>query len=70
LKSLSIARSPPPPGTWPGALLIALVLEDLADDQLILPVIVGSFLVYAYIGPWLPPPDSPRYGLDRLRPCT
>ncbi len=59
------------PNTWDlvfGVLLIALVLEATRrTTSWILPVVVGSFLVYAYIGPWLPPPWTHRgYGLDRL----
>jgi len=51
-----------------GALLIALVLEATRrTTSWILPVVVGSFLVYAVAGPWLPPPWTHRgYGLDRL----
>jgi len=59
------------PTTWDlvfGGLLIALVLEATRrTTSWILPVVVGSFLVYAYVGPWLPPPWTHRgYGLDRL----
>jgi TRAP transporter 4TM/12TM fusion protein len=59
------------PTTWDlvfGALLIALVLEATRrTTSWILPVVVGSFLVYAVVGPWLPPPWTHRgYGLDRL----
>jgi len=51
-----------------GSLLIVLVLEATRrTTSWILPCIVGCFLVYAYIGPWLPPPWTHRgYGLDRL----
>src|SRR5512136_1565752 len=51
-----------------GAILIALVLEATRrTTSWILPFIVGCFLVYAYVGPWLPPPWTHRgYGLDRL----
>jgi TRAP transporter 4TM/12TM fusion protein len=51
-----------------GALLIALVLEaNRRTTSWILPFIVGMFLVYAYMGPWLPPPWTHRgYGLGRL----
>jgi TRAP transporter 4TM/12TM fusion protein len=59
------------PTTWDlvfGAILIALVLEATRrTTSWILPVVVGSFLVYAVVGPWLPPPWTHRgYGLDRL----
>jgi TRAP transporter 4TM/12TM fusion protein len=59
------------PTTWDlvfGTLLIALVLEATRrTTSWILPVVVGSFLVYAVVGPWLPPPWTHRgYGLDRL----
>jgi len=51
-----------------GTLLILLVLEATRrTTSWILPVVVGSFLVYAVVGPWLPPPWTHRgYGLDRL----
>ncbi|HSR11251.1 MAG TPA: TRAP transporter large permease subunit, partial [Thermodesulfobacteriota bacterium] len=51
-----------------GAVLIFLVLEATRrTTSWILPVVVGSFLVYAYVGPWLPAPWTHRgYGLDRL----
>jgi TRAP transporter 4TM/12TM fusion protein len=51
-----------------GSLLILLVLEATRrTTSWILPAVVGCFLVYAYIGPWLPPPWTHRgYGLDRL----
>jgi TRAP transporter 4TM/12TM fusion protein len=51
-----------------GALLIALVLEaNRRTTNWILPLIAGSFLIYAYVGPWLPPPWTHRgYGMDRL----
>ena len=59
------------PTSWDmffGALLIALVLEaNRRTTSWILPFIVGMFLVYAYVGPWLPPPWTHRgYGLGRL----
>jgi TRAP transporter 4TM/12TM fusion protein len=51
-----------------GALLIALVLEaNRRTTNWILPLVAGSFLIYAYVGPWLPPPWTHRgYGMDRL----
>ena len=65
-----IYRSVTPTG-WDlffGTLLILLVLEATRrTTSWILPVVVGSFLVYAVVGPWLPPPWTHRgYGLDRL----
>ncbi len=65
-----IYRSVTPTG-WDlffGSLLIVLVLEATRrTTSWILPVVVGSFLVYAVVGPWLPPPWTHRgYGLDRL----
>lgn len=59
------------PTSWDlifGGLLIVLILEATRrTTSWILPVVVGSFLVYAYIGPWLPPPWTHRgYGIDRL----
>ncbi len=51
-----------------GTTLILLVLEATRrTTSWILPTVVGSFLVYAFIGPWLPSPWTHRgYGLDRL----
>jgi TRAP transporter 4TM/12TM fusion protein len=51
-----------------GTTLIFLVLEATRrTTSWILPTVVGSFLVYAFIGPWLPSPWTHRgYGLDRL----
>lgn len=51
-----------------GVILIGLVLEATRrTTNWILPVIVGSFLIYALVGPWLPPPWTHRgYGVDRL----
>jgi len=59
------------PTSWDmffGALLIALVLEATRrTTNWILPVVAGSFLIYAYVGPWLPAPWTHRgYGVDRL----
>jgi len=59
------------PTSWDlifGGLLMVLILEATRrTTSWILPVVVGSFLVYAYIGPWLPPPWTHRgYGIDRL----
>ncbi len=51
-----------------GSLLMFLVLEATRrTTSWILPCVVGSFLVYAYVGPWLPAPWTHRgYGLERL----
>lgn len=59
------------PTSWDmlfGMMLIALVLEATRrTTNWILPLVVGCFLVYAYTGPWLPPPWTHRgYGVDRL----
>ncbi len=59
------------PTSWDlffGSLLVLLVLEATRrTTNWILPVIVGCFLMYAYVGPWLPSPWTHRgYGLDRL----
>jgi TRAP transporter 4TM/12TM fusion protein len=51
-----------------GVILIALVLEAVRrTTNWILPVVAGSFLIYAYVGPLLPSPWTHRgYGVDRL----
>ena len=59
------------PTSWDlffGSLLILLVLEATRrTTSWILPGVVACFLLYAYVGPWLPPPWTHRgYGLDRL----
>lgn len=59
------------PTSWDmffGVMLIGLVLEATRrTTNWILPVIVGFFLIYALVGPWLPPPWTHRgYGVDRL----
>jgi len=59
------------PTSWDmffGVLLIALVLEAVRrTTNWILPVVAGSFLIYAYVGPLLPSPWTHRgYGVDRL----
>ena len=60
--------TPTPWDMFFGVLLIVLVLEATRrTTNWILPVIVGSFIVYAMVGPWLPPPWTHRgYGIDRL----
>ncbi len=59
------------PNSWDlffGGLLILLVLEATRrTTSWILPCVVSCFLIYAYVGPWLPPPWTHRgYGIDRL----
>jgi len=59
------------PTSWDmffGVILIGLILEATRrTSNWILPVIVGSFIAYALVGPWLPPPWTHRgYGVDRL----
>jgi len=52
------------PTSWDlifGGLMMVLILEATRrTTSWILPVVVGSFLVYAYIGPWLPRPWTHR----------
>ena len=59
------------PTTWDkifGIALIVLVIEAARRSTgWIMPVIIGFFLMYAFIGPWLPPPWTHRgYDIDRL----
>ena len=51
-----------------GTLLFVLVLEATRrTTSWILPCVVSSFLLYAFVGPWLPSPWTHRgYGLERL----
>lgn len=51
-----------------GALAILLVLEAVRRTTgWVMPVVIVAFLVYAYVGPWLPRPWTHQgYGLDRL----
>jgi len=51
-----------------GMVLMGLVIESIRRTSgWILPAIILAFLVYAYIGPWLPEPWAHRgYGVDRL----
>jgi TRAP transporter 4TM/12TM fusion protein len=51
-----------------GIALIVLVIEAARRSTgWIMPVIIGFFLVYAFVGPWLPPPWTHRgYDIDRL----
>ena len=51
-----------------GMVLIGLVIESIRRTSgWILPAIILAFLVYAYIGPWLPEPWAHHgYGVDRL----
>jgi TRAP transporter 4TM/12TM fusion protein len=59
------------PTSWDlifGTLLILLVLEATRrTTSWILPAVVTSFMVYAFIGPWLPSPWTHRgYGVGRM----
>jgi TRAP transporter 4TM/12TM fusion protein len=59
------------PETWDvvaGTLLMLLVLEAVRRTSgWVLPIVVGAFVAYAFVGPWLPPPWTHRgYPLDRL----
>ncbi|MCX5907660.1 MAG: TRAP transporter permease [Deltaproteobacteria bacterium] len=60
--------TPTPWDLFFGSLLILLVLEATRrTTNWILPLIVSSFILYAFIGPWLPSPWTHRgYGVDRL----
>ena len=51
-----------------GIALIVLVIEAARRSTgWIMPVIIGFFLVYAFVGPWLPAPWTHRgYDIDRL----
>ena len=51
-----------------GIILILLVLEaSRRTTGLIMPGVVLLFLIYAFVGPWLPPPWTHRgYDLDRV----
>ena len=51
-----------------GVLLIVLVIEAARRGTgWIMPIIIGMFLLYAFVGPWLPSPWTHRgYDLDRL----
>ncbi|HET9581015.1 MAG TPA: TRAP transporter fused permease subunit [Usitatibacter sp.] len=51
-----------------GIALIALVIEATRRTSgWVMPVIIGCFLVYAFVGPWLPHPWTHRgYDLDRI----
>jgi TRAP transporter 4TM/12TM fusion protein len=59
------------PTTWDmvfGVLLIALVIEaSRRSTGWIMPIVIGLFLVYAFVGPWLPAPWTHRgYDIGRL----
>jgi TRAP transporter 4TM/12TM fusion protein len=60
--------TPTPWDMFFGSLLILLILEaSRRTTNWILPLVAGSFLIYAYVGPWLPAPWTHRgYGVDRL----
>ncbi|HUP96389.1 MAG TPA: hypothetical protein VM073_00525, partial [Usitatibacter sp.] len=51
-----------------GVTLIVLVIEAARRSTgWIMPIVIGFFLVYAFVGPWLPSPWTHRgYDLDRL----
>src|SRR5208283_1372512 len=51
-----------------GIILILLILEaSRRTTGLIMPGVVVIFLIYAFVGPWLPPPWTHRgYDLDRV----
>ncbi|MGE5096573.1 MAG: TRAP transporter permease [Betaproteobacteria bacterium] len=51
-----------------GIALIALVIEATRRTSgWVMPIIIGCFLVYAFVGPWLPHPWTHRgYDLDRI----
>ncbi|HEX4764428.1 MAG TPA: TRAP transporter fused permease subunit [Usitatibacter sp.] len=59
------------PTTWDqvwGVVLIVLVIEAVRRSTgWVMPVIIGAFLVYAFIGPWLPHPWTHRgYDVSRI----
>ena len=51
-----------------GILLIGLVIEATRRTSgWVMPIIIGLFILYAFVGPWLPHPWTHRgYDLDRL----
>jgi TRAP transporter 4TM/12TM fusion protein len=59
------------PTTWDmilGVVLIALVIEAARRSTgWIMPIVIGIFLLYAFVGPWLPAPWTHRgYDISRL----
>jgi TRAP transporter 4TM/12TM fusion protein len=59
------------PNTWDivfGVMLMVLVVEATRRTSgLIMPIVIGFFLVYAFVGPWLPHPWTHRgYDVGRL----
>lgn len=59
------------PTTWDkifGVALILLVIEAARRSTgWIMPIVIGLFLVYAFVGPWLPSPWTHRgYDIDRM----
>ena len=59
------------PGTWDmvfGVALMILVVEATRRTSgWIMPIVIGSFVIYAFVGPWLPHPWTHRgYDIARL----
>ena len=59
------------PSTWDevwGVVLIVLVIEAVRRSTgWVMPIIIGSFVVYAFVGPWLPHPWTHRgYDVSRI----
>ena len=59
------------PNTWDmvfGVALVFLVIEATRRTSgWIMPIVIGSFIVYAFVGPWLPHPWTHRgYDISRL----
>ncbi|MGZ5080651.1 MAG: TRAP transporter permease, partial [Usitatibacter sp.] len=59
------------PTTWDeifGIALIALVIEATRRTTgWVMPIVIGGFLIYAFVGPWLPAPWTHRgYDVSRL----
>ena len=67
----AIAERATEPETWDivtGTVLVLLVLEAVRRASgWVMPAVVGAFIAYAFVGPWLPAPWTHRgYSLDRL----
>jgi len=59
------------PSTWDevwGVVLIVLVIEAVRRSTgWVMPIIIGTFVVYAFVGPWLPHPWTHRgYDVSRI----